>query len=111
MNEQEITGIFNPSKPRTKVAAMSAQDFPTIKLPTQNRVRGAHLPLGTLFFEIVRLVGAELVRRHKLWRLTKLDDAQLRDYGLEREDLVSALSAPLIVNATLALEEMRRRAR
>ena len=86
---------------------MSAQDYPVMFVTGRAPTNSARWPLVQLLFQTAKMAVKEIARRHELWKLTDLDDAQLRDYGVERDQLVLTLEAPLTVNATKSIEKVR----
>ncbi|MEO0542498.1 MAG: hypothetical protein AAFY99_01660 [Pseudomonadota bacterium] len=86
---------------------MSAQDYPVMFVSGRAPTNSARWPFVQLLFQTAKVAMAEIARRHALWKLTVLDDAQLRDYGVDRNQLVKTLEAPLTVNATKSVEKAR----
>ncbi|MEL6202168.1 MAG: hypothetical protein AAFR39_07380 [Pseudomonadota bacterium] len=86
---------------------MSAQDYPVMFVTGRAPTNSARWPLVHLLFLTAKMAVNEIARRHALWKLTDLDDTQLRDYGVDRDQLVMTLEAPLTVNATKSIEKAR----
>ncbi|MEO1703289.1 MAG: DUF1127 domain-containing protein [Pseudomonadota bacterium] len=86
---------------------MSAQDYPVMFSHGRVPTTSARWPLVQLLFQAAKMAVSEIARRHALWKLADLDDAQLHDYGIDRGQLTAVLEAPLSVNATRSVEKTR----
>ncbi|MEM9999632.1 MAG: hypothetical protein AAF940_02015 [Pseudomonadota bacterium] len=86
---------------------MSAQDYPVMFSRGRAQPSLARWPFAQLLVQTTWSALVEIQRRHELWKLTNLDDAQLRDYGVTRAELVAALESSLAVNATKLIEKAR----
>ena len=86
---------------------MSAQDYPVMFVTGRAPTNSARWPLVQLLFQTAKMAVNEIARRHALWKLAGLDDAQLYDYGIDRDQLIAVLEAPLSVNATRSVEKAR----
>lgn len=86
---------------------MSAQDYPLFPVGSGKALPMVNVPIVKLFAQGVVAMWRETACRHHLWKLTALDDGQLRDLGIDRSDLAIVLKSPLSVNAVKNLEQLR----